>query len=88
MKRSCHFHRWMGYMIIITGRRHICTQAFLYCTCVYLTGDGHGDVLADDNDLSLSSGNSTELIRMFLAVSRRRLCTGLDGAENTDEKNT
>lgn len=64
----------------------LCTQVLLYCTCGYLTGDGHGDVLADDNDLSLSSGNSTELIRMFLAVSSRRLCTGLDGARNTVEK--
>lgn len=64
------------------------TGILVYCTCEYLTGDGHGDVLADDNDLSLSSGNSTELILMFLAVSRRRLCTGLDGAENTDEKQT
>jgi hypothetical protein len=42
-------------------------------------------VLADDNDFSLSSGNSTELIRMFLAERSRRLWTGLDGAVMTFE---
>lgn len=45
-----------------------------------LTGEGQGDVLADDSDFSLSSGSSTELIRMFRAERSRRLCTGLDGA--------
>jgi hypothetical protein len=34
-----------------------------------LTGDGQGDVLAEDNDFSLSSGSSTELMRIFLAES-------------------
>lgn len=62
------------------------TDVVWYCTCGCLTGDGQGDVLADDSDLSLSSGSSTELIRMFRAVSRRRLCTGLDGAKIASQK--
>lgn len=62
------------------------TGVVRYCTCGCLTGDGQGDVLADDSDLSLSSGSSTELIRMFRAVSRRRLCTGLDGAKIAGQK--
>lgn len=62
------------------------TGVVWYCTCGCLTGDGQGDVLADDSDLSLSSGSSTELIRMFRAVSRRRLCTGLDGAKIASQK--
>ena len=46
-----------------------------------LTGDGHGEVEADDKDFSLSSGSSTELIRMFRADNKRLPpCTGLDGA--------
>lgn len=46
-----------------------------------LTGEGHGEVLALDTDFSLSSGSSTELMRIFLAESSRLLCTGLDGAK-------
>lgn len=37
-------------------------------------------MLADDGLFSLSSGNSTEDIRIFLADNKRLLCTGLDGA--------
>lgn len=44
------------------------------------TGLGQGDVLADDKLFSLSSGNSTDDIRIFRALSSLRLCTGLDGA--------
>lgn len=44
------------------------------------TGLGQGDVLADDGLFSLSSGNSTEDILMFLADKSLRLWTGLDGA--------
>jgi hypothetical protein len=50
-----------------------------------LTGEGQGEVLAEDSDFSLSSGNSTELIRIFRAERSRRLCTGLDGAVMTPE---
>lgn len=49
------------------------------------TGLGQGEVLADDWLLSLSSGNSTEDIRIFFADKSRRLWTGLDGAE-TEQK--
>lgn len=49
---------------------------------VPLTGDGQGEVLADDRLLSFSSGNSTDDIRMVRAASSLRLCTGLDGASN------
>lgn len=73
-------------------------QVFLlYPTAVYLnqvrkgeailtllTGEGHGEVLAELSDFSLSSGSSTELILTFRAERRRRLCTGLDGAVGTN----
>jgi hypothetical protein len=36
------------------------------------TGDGHGEALAELCDFSFSSGNSTEFIRMFLALSSKR----------------
>lgn len=45
-----------------------------------VTGEGQGEVLAEESERSLSSGSSTELIRMLRAHRRRRLCTGLDGA--------
>ena len=54
------------------------------------TGEGQGEALAELSDFSLSSGNSTEFIRILRALRRRRLCTGLDGAkwiEHT-QKNT
>lgn len=44
------------------------------------TGLGQGEVLADEGLLSFSSGSSTDDILMFFADSKRRLCTGLDGA--------
>lgn len=44
------------------------------------TGLGQGDVLAELGLFSLSSGNSTEDIRIFLADNKRLLCTGLEGA--------
>lgn len=48
-----------------------------------LTGDGQGEVLADDGLLSTSSGRSTDPVRRpRLAYSKRRcVCEGLDGAE-------
>ena len=45
-----------------------------------LTGEGHGEVLAELRDFSFSSGSSTEFMRIFRAVRRRRLWTGLEGA--------
>ena len=45
-----------------------------------VTGEGQGEVLAEESERSLSSGSSTELIRILRAHKRRRLCTGLDGA--------
>lgn len=52
-----------------------------------ITGDGQGDALAELCDFSFSSGNSTEFIRIFLALnSNRRLWwTGLDGAVKDKE---
>jgi hypothetical protein len=47
---------------------------------VHVTGDGQGEALAELWDFSLSSGSSTEFMRMLRALKRRRLCTGLDGA--------
>lgn len=44
------------------------------------TGLGQGDVLAELGLFSLSSGSSTEDIRIFLADRSRLLWTGLDGA--------
>ena len=38
-----------------------------------LTGDGHGEVEAELTDFSLSSGSSTEDIRVGRALNRRRL---------------
>lgn len=49
---------------------------------IHTTGDGIGELLADDGDFSFSSGNSTELILIGFAVSSLLLCTGLDGAIN------
>lgn len=49
-------------------------------TC--LTGDGHGDVLADDKLFSTSSGRSTEPdFRPRLAYKSLRCVDGLDGAK-------
>lgn len=45
----------------------------LFLKIMLLTGDGQGDVLADDKDFSLSSGSSTELILIFRAESNRLL---------------
>lgn len=44
------------------------------------TGLGQGEVLADEGLFSLSSGSSTDDMRIFFADNKRRLCTGLDGA--------
>lgn len=54
----------------------------LWCVfCIFLTGDGQGDVLADDKLFSTSSGNSTEPVRGARAC-RSFLCVdGLDGAD-------
>ena len=49
------------------------------------TGEGHGDALAE-LDFSNSSGSSTEFMRMFRALSSRRLWTGLDGAERQQQQ--
>lgn len=46
----------------------------------HTTGDGIGELLADEGDFSLSSGSSTELILIGLALNIRLLCTGLEGA--------
>lgn len=48
------------------------------------TGLGQGEVLADDGLFSLSSGSSTEDMRIFFADNNRRLCTGLDGAKDKE----
>lgn len=49
-------------------------------TC--LTGDGQGDVLADDKLFSISSGRSTEPVRMLrVALKSFLFAEGLDGAE-------
>lgn len=68
-------HRWLvseqpTYILILVCYDDSCN----------ITGEGQGDVLAEERDFSLSSGSSTELIRMLRAESSRLLCTGLDGA--------
>lgn len=51
-------------------------------TCICLTGDGHGEVLADDKLFSMSSGKSTEPVRKFLFADKSFRCAdGLDGAK-------
>lgn len=51
-------------------------------TPLWRTGEGHGDVLADDKLLSTSSGNSTDpdLSPLFAYKSFRCCWEGLDGA--------
>lgn len=50
-------------------------------TWICLTGDGHGDVLADDKLFSISSGKSTDPVLMLrVALKSFRLADGLDGA--------
>lgn len=51
-----------------------------YC----LTGEGHGDVLAEDKDFSISSGKSTDpVLRPRFAYNNfLGWPDGLDGAEN------
>lgn len=52
-------------------------QSTWYC----LTGDGHGDVLADDKLFSISSGKSTDPVRILRVALRSFLfAEGLDGA--------
>lgn len=50
-------------------------------TWICLTGDGHGDVLADDKLFSISSGKSTDPVRILrVALKSFRFADGLDGA--------
>lgn len=52
-----------------------------------LTGDGHGDVLADDKLFSISSGKSTDPVLMLrVALRSFRFADGLDGAEREKTK--
>lgn len=64
---------------IIKKKKQMQKQSTWYC----LTGDGHGDVLADDKLFSISSGKSTDPVRILRVALRSFLfADGLDGAFN------